>query len=60
METAFWEELDTDNFNVFIRDLSSSVHTNLKHMIEDSGKEYSNKNKTDTKTKKMKKQNIII
>ena len=60
METAFWEELDTDNFNVFIRDLSSSVNTNLKHMIEDSGKEYSNKNKKDTKSKKMKKKDIII
>ena len=35
METAFWQKLDTNNFNVFIRDLSISVNTNLKFMIED-------------------------
>lgn len=60
METAFWQELDTNNFNVFIRDLSSSVNTNLKHMIEDLDKEDSNKNKKDNKPKKMKKKDLII
>ena len=60
METAFWQELDTNNFNVFIRDLSSSVNTNLKYMIEDLDKEDSNKNKKDTKPKKMKKKDLII
>ena len=49
METAFWQELDNNNFNVFIRDLSSSVNTNLKHMIEDLDKE------TEVKVNKKKK-----
>ena len=35
METVFWQELNSNTFNVFIRDLSSSVNINLKHMIED-------------------------
>ena len=60
METAFWQELDTNNFNVFIRDLSSSVNTNLKHMIEDLDKEDSNTIKKDNKPNKFKKKDLII
>ena len=60
METAFWQELDTNNFNVFIRDLSSSVNTNLKHMIEDLDKEDSNTIKKDNKPNKLKKKDLII
>lgn len=60
METAFWQELDTNNFNVFIRDLSSSVNTNLKHMIEDLDKEDSNENRKDNKPKKIKNKDLII
>ena len=57
METAFWQKLDNNNFNVFIRDLSSSVNTNLKHMIEDSDKE----NKINPKkNNKPKKKDLII
>ena len=59
METAFWQDLDNNNFNVFIRDLSSSVNTNLKHIIEEIDKN----NDTDNKVKKkikMKKKDIII
>ena len=55
METAFWQELDNNNFNVFIRDLSSSVNTNLKHIIEDLdnlNKETNNKTKKNIKPKK--------
>ena len=39
MENYSWEIFNRDNFNVFIRDLTSSVNINLKHMIEDSIKE---------------------
>ena len=60
METAFWQELDTNNFNAFIRDLSSSVNTNLKHMIEDLDKEDSNTIKKDNKPNKLKKKDLII
>ena len=35
METLHWETINTNNFNVFIRDLSQSTNVNLKHMIED-------------------------
>ena len=55
MESAFWQELDNNNFNVFIRDLSSSVNTNLKHIIEDLdnlNKETNNKPKKNIKPKK--------
>ena len=33
-----WEVVDKGQFNVFIRDLSQSTNTNLKHMIEDMDK----------------------
>ena len=39
METVFWQDLNSNNFNVFIRDLSSSMNINLKHMVEDLFKE---------------------
>ena len=63
METARWQELDTNNFNVFIRDLSSSMNINLKHMIEDMDKgsiqPVQKKNKKG-KRPVMKKKDIII
>ena len=60
MENYSWEIFNRDNFNVFIRDLSSSVNTNLKHMIEDLDKEDSDENKKDNKPKKMKKKDTEI
>jgi len=63
METAQWQALDTNNFNVFIRDLSSSMNINLKHMIEDMDKKsiqpVQKKNKKGKKPV-MKKKDIII
>lgn len=55
METVFWNTLNYDNFNLFIRDLSSSVNTNLKYMIEDI-----NKTKPIPKSNKKKKKAEII
>ena len=30
------QNIDKNNFNVFIRDLSTTLNTNLKHIIEDN------------------------
>ena len=60
MENYSWEIFNRDNFNVFIRDLSSSVNINLKHMIEDSIKEESIKKETIKKKKHIKKADLII
>ena len=38
METLFWETHNNSLFNVFIRDLSMGLNTNLKHMIQDNDK----------------------
>ena len=67
METVFWENLNINNFNIFIRDLSSNISINLKHMIEDldsketneTNKENINKNRKQ-KHKKPKKKDLII
>ena len=62
METAFWEELDLNNFNIFIRDLSLSVNINLKHMIEDLDKNQITNRKQKQKQNRvvLKKKDIII
>ena len=36
MDILLKQNIDKNNFNVFIRDLSSNLNTNLKHIIEDS------------------------
>ena len=36
MEYLLKQNIDKNNFNVFIRDLSSNLNTNLKHIIEDT------------------------
>ena len=36
MEFLLKQNIDKNNFNVFIRDLSSNLNTNLKHIIEDT------------------------
>lgn len=62
METLFWETHNNSLFNVFIRDLSMSLNTNLKHMILDNDKvsdKISDKTKSK-KPKKMKKKDLII
>ncbi len=66
METVFWQEFNSNNFNVFIRDLFSSVNINLKYMIEDLDKEEKKdlsmkKSNYDKKKKKcIKKKDLII
>ena len=58
METLFWETHNNSLFNVFIRDLSMGLNTNLKHMIQDNDK-ISDKTKSK-KPKQMKKKDLII
>jgi len=58
------QNIDKQDFAVFLRDLSLSLNTNLKHMIEDSihtNKKNENKKKSYHKGKKVvKKKDIII
>ena len=59
MDILLKQDIDKNNFNVFIRDLSSSLNVNLKHIIEDS----INKNKIIHKKGKkviIKKKDLII
>ena len=57
METLFWETHNNSLFNVFIRDLSMGLNTNLKHMILDNDKI---SDKTTISNKPMKKKDLII
>ena len=57
METLFWETHNNALFNVFIRDLSMGLNTNLKHIILDNDKL---SDKTTISNKPMKKKDLII
>ena len=65
MEVLTRQKIDKQNLSIFLRDLSSDVNTNLKHMIEDmvrveneeKDKEIKKKNKNKVVVKK---KDIII
>lgn len=59
METVHWEQINNDQFSVFIRDLSTNTNTNLKHMIEDIDNQNCEKTLKKDK-KKHKKKDLII
>ena len=59
METIQWEQLNNDQFSVFIRDLSINYNTNLKHMIEDFDNNDIKKN-NHKKKQHIKKKDLII
>ena len=50
----FWENIDNNNFLLFIRDLSEGINTNIKNLVDDVTVD-----KSETK-KKEKKKDIII
>jgi hypothetical protein len=64
MDSLQWEKINQNEFNVFMRDLSMTSKTNLKHMIEDMNNENQKKkqNKNHNKKKKVvvKKKDLII
>ena len=66
MDSLQWETINRNEFNIFMRDLSLTTNTNLKHMIEDMNNEKQKnreKQKQSQKKKKkvvMKKKDIII
>jgi len=39
MANLVWQDINTNDFNVFIRDLGENLNANVKHIIEDSIKE---------------------
>lgn len=58
-----WEDVNKEQFSVFIRDLSQSVNANLKHMISDleiSERKMEIKPPTQKKHKKMSNKERII
>jgi len=52
-----WQNIDVNDFRIFIRDLSIDINTNLKHNIEDLDKKIETSKK---KSKHKKKKDIII
>ena len=62
-ENVFSENINYNNFNIFIRDLSIPINTNIKHMIEDmvlDKNRKEEKGKKSSKKKHIKKSELII
>ena len=63
MDFLLKQSIDKNNFNVFIRDLSLNLNTNLKHIIEDtiscSNESNGNKGYNNNKKKVVKKADLI-
>ena len=51
----YWDNIDSNELVLFIRDLSDKIDINVKNLIDDVFH-----NKKDEKIKKMKKKDIII
>ena len=48
----FWNNINSNNFILFIRDLSDKIETNIKNLIDDSFKINNKKSKKNSKPKK--------
>jgi uncharacterized protein (UPF0333 family) len=63
MDHLYWQNIDRNNFNVFIRDLSERLNSDVKNIILDTYNDIEkvqNKNKKITKPTKPKKKDLII
>ena len=58
MDHLYWQNIDHSQFNVFIRDLSERLNSNVKNIIEDSFNDIKKKNIKPNK--KPKKKDLII
>ena len=58
MDYLYWQNIDNSQFNVFIRDLSEKLNSNVKNIIEDSYNDI--KKEKVNKNKKPKKKDLII
>ena len=48
----FWNNINSNNFILFIRDLSDKIEINIKNLIDDSFKINNKKSKKNSKPKK--------
>ena len=53
------QKIDKQQLSIFLRDLSSNINVNLKHMIEDSVEKYEHKNKKKNYNKNKNKKKVI-
>ena len=58
MDFLYWQNIDRNNFNIFVRDLSERLNSNVKNIVVDT---YNDLEKSKTiKKKKMNKKEMII
>ena len=60
MDSLQWETINRNEFNIFMRDLSLTTNTNLKHMIEDMNNEKQKNREQKQKQKQKKKKKVVM
>ena len=59
MDYLYWQNIDCNNFNIFVRDLSERLNSNVKNIVVDTYNDLE-KSKKIIKKKKMNKKEMII
>ena len=59
MDFLYWQNIDRNNFNIFVRDLSEKLNSNVKNIVIDTYNDLE-KSKKIKKMKKMNKKEMII
>ena len=59
MDFLYWQNIDRNNFNIFVRDLSERLNSNVKNIVIDTYNDLE-KSKKIKKKKKMNKKEMII
>ena len=60
MDYLYWQNIDRNNFNVFVRDLSQRLNSDVKNIILDTYNDIEKIETKNKKSKKPKKKDIII
>ena len=60
MNYLYWENIDRNNFDLFVRDLSQNLNSNVKNIVIDTYNDLDKSKIIKSKKQSMKKKDIII
>ena len=60
MNFLYWQDIDRNNFDLFVRDLSQNLNSNVKNIVIDTYNDLDKSKIVKSKKQSMKKKDIII
>ena len=60
MNFLYWQDIDRNNFDLFVRDLSQNLNSNVKNIVIDTYNDLDKSKIVKSKKQIMKKKDIII